>query len=136
MTSLQAHLRTVVAASMIMAACAASLISYEPTLVEVWHVGDDVLSERFADRLDIAFTNSSDFTLSSGRKLGTLTVTVPTNIVWKRIGKRARAIYTVDFSSVDGRSLGTRKGSCWDDDLANCTDQIVKDAKVAARKIH
>jgi hypothetical protein len=136
MASLLAHLRTVVASSMIMAACAASVMSYERTFVEVWHVGDDGLSQRLAVGLDGAFTRSPDFTLSSGRKPGTLVVTIPSNVEWKQIGKRTQAIYTVRFSSIDGRSLGARKGSCWDDDLSKCADQIVKDAKVAARKIH
>jgi len=43
--------------------------------------------------------------------------------------------YAVEFASTDNRTLGTNTGSCWDDTLAQCTAQIVNDAKIAARKI-
>jgi hypothetical protein len=136
-TPLTARLLTVMAASMVTAAWVMGAASAKPTLVEFWHVGDDALSEKLADRIEAAFNRSPDFTLSSGRKSGTLVVRIPTNVVWKRqISKRGRALYTVEFSSTDGRNLGVRTGSCWDDALEKCAAQIINYAKIAARKIH
>lgn len=109
--------------------------STKPRPVEFWHVGDDVLSERLADQTESFFKRSPNFTLSSGRKPGTLIVTISRNVEWQKVGKRDRVHYTVEFSSTDGQKLGVRTGSCWDDNLATCAAQIVKDAKVAARKI-
>jgi hypothetical protein len=49
--------------------------STRPTLVELWHVGDDGLSPRVADQVETAYKRSPEFVLSSGHKPGTLVVT-------------------------------------------------------------
>ena len=135
-TSRPLFLLTVIGASIVTTAWKAGAASANPTLVELWHVGDDALSERLADKLDSGFAGLADFMMSSGRKPGTLIVTIPKNIELNPIGKRARAHYTVEFTSTDGRNLGVRSGSCWEDDLAECVAQIIKNARISARKIH
>ena len=100
-------------------------------LVEVWGGGDDALTVRFRDALKDAFRSSADFHLSSGEKPGTLVITLPSNVGWKQVGGRTQVLYTADFAS-EGQNLGGSKGSCWDDALAKCAAQIVKDAKIAA----
>jgi len=103
--------------------------------VEFWHVGDDGLSERLAEEVDRAFLRSPDFKPSNGRKPGTLIVHIPTNVDWRRIGNRLQVLYVVEFSSTNGQKLGVHKGSCWENQLAECADRIVKDSKSAARKM-
>lgn len=110
--------------------------SNKPTFVEVWCGGDDGLTIRLRDVLENVFEASSDFVLSWGNKPGTLIVTIPTHVGWKEDGKRTRVFYNVVFTTVDDRPLGSYKGSCWDDAMKKCAYKIVKDAKVAARKIH
>ena len=122
-------------AFMVTATWVTGAASPKTTPVEFWHVGDDVLSERLADQTESLFKRSPNFTLSSGRKPGTLIVTIPRNVEWQRVGKRDRVHYTVEFSSIGGQKLGIRTGSCWDDNLVTCATQIVKDAKAAARKL-
>ena len=100
--------------------------------VEVWGGADDGLTIRLRDALKDAFRSSTDFHLSSGNKPGTLVITLPSNVGWKPVGGRTQVLYTAEFAS-DGQSLGGSKGSCWDDALAKCAAQIVKDAKIAAR---
>jgi len=99
--------------------------------VEVWGGGDDALTVKLRDALEEAFRSSADFHLSSGKKPGTLVITLPSNIGWKQVGGRTQVLYTADFAS-DGQNLGGSKGSCWDDALPKCAAQIVKDAKNAA----
>ena len=99
--------------------CTRSAAAPGPTLIEFCHAGDDGLSQRLADEVDKALSRSSDFIVSSGRKPSTLIVTIPTNVDWKQIDKQTRAFYKVEFSSTDGRNLGSYKGSCWDGDLAS-----------------
>jgi hypothetical protein len=106
-----------------------------PVPVELRHVGDDVLSERFADAVDMAFGAAADFRVNGSREPGTLVVRIPTNILAKPVGKRIRARYSVEFSSTDGRVLGARTGSCWDDNLAECAAQILKAARSAAHHV-
>ncbi|MBZ5552407.1 MAG: hypothetical protein LAO21_06780 [Acidobacteriia bacterium] len=109
--------------------------STRQTLVEVWSGGDDGLTLRLKDTLEKAFKSSSAFALSSGKKPGTLIVTIPTHVGWKQKGKRTQVLYTVEFTSVDNQPLGTSTGSCWDDALTKCAARVVKDAKIAARKM-
>ena len=99
---------------------------------EVWGGADDGLTIRLRDALKDAFRSSADFHLSSRNKPGTLVITLPSNVGWKPVGGRTQVLYTAEFAS-DGQNLGGSKGSCWDDALAKCAAQIVKDAKIAAR---
>jgi len=105
----------------------------EKTLVEVWSGGDDGLTLRLRDALESAFKSSQEFSLSSGKTPGTLVVTIPTHVDWKKMGRRTQVFYTVEFASIDHQNITTSTGSCWDDRLAKCADQIVKDAKMATR---
>ena len=106
------------------------------TLVEVWSGGDDGLTQRLRDGLEKAFGSSPDFNLSSGKKQGTLVVTIPTHVKWMQVGKRTYIDYTVEFTSTNPHNLGTVTGSCWDDEITQCVAQIMSDARRAARKIH
>ena len=106
------------------------------TPVEVWCGGDDGLTQRLFAALQITFQSSPHFTLSTGRKPGTLVATIPTNVEWRQIGRRTLVSYTVDFTSTDNLNLGVSKGSCWDNSFAKCAAKIVLDAELAARKIH
>jgi hypothetical protein len=97
--------------------------------VEVWGGADDGLTIRLRDALKDAL-RSADFYLSSGNKPGTLLITLPSNVGSKQVGGRTQVLYTAEFAS-EGQNLGGSKGACWDDALAKCAAQIVKDAKTA-----
>jgi len=130
------HLAAMFAASLSVVACAVSPSSAKPTPVEVWRGGDDGLTSRFADAIETAFRTSSDFMLSSGKKPGTLVVTIPTNVSWKKIGNRTQVLYTVTFTPAASQQLGASMGSCWDDALSECAGHVFRDAQIAASKIH
>jgi hypothetical protein len=116
--------------------CATQPASVKPTLVEVWRVGDDALTSKLRDALETSIETSTDFVLSSGKKPGTLVVTIPTHIKWKTTrGGRTQVTYRVEFSSVNDERISTSSGSCWSDSLGECAAQIIKEAKVAASKI-
>lgn len=104
--------------------------------VEVWCGGDDQLTRGVCYAAEDAFESTSDFELSSEQKANTLVVTIPTNVAWKKTGKRIRVVYTVEFTAVDESKLRTASGSCWNDQFVNCATQIVKHARIAVRKIH
>lgn len=104
-------------------------------LVEVWSGGDDGLTQRLKDSVERQFNESDDFQMSSGKKPKTLIVTIPSNVSWKQSGKRTRVFYKIDFTSIDGETLGRSSGNCLDDDLAKCSIHNFSDATIAARKI-
>lgn len=103
--------------------------------VELWHIGDDGLSQRLFVSVEDTFKRSPKFTVK-GEKTRTLVVRIPTHVDWKQVGSRTPVFYTVEFSSKQGRNLGVRKGECCDNELEKCASQIVKDAKNAAHKLH
>jgi hypothetical protein len=104
-------------------------------VVEVSCGGDDNLTQGVCLSAYKQFESSPDFTLSSEESRATLIVTIPTNVDWKEYGKRTRVIYTVKFTSTNGKKLGTKKGKCWEDDIRTCATQIVRQAKLAASKL-
>ena len=105
------------------------------TPVELWCVGDDDFSQRMRQAFFAAFESSPDFDLQEENKPGNLIVTIPENVGWKEVGKRTNITYLVEFSTSDERVLMTRKGWCWHEEYGKCANQILKDAKVAARKL-
>ena len=110
-------------------------VNRSQTPVELWCGGDDNLTQGVCRAVFREFATSPDFRVSNGEEPGSLIVTIPTNVDWKERGKRTRVFYIVEFTSTHEKKLGTRKGACWDNDFRACATQIVKHAKIAARKL-
>ena len=107
--------------------------SAEKTHIELWRVGDDGLTLRLADAIESSLKSSPTFSLSTGKKPGTLLLTIPTNVNWRKVGNRTQVLYRVEYSTAGGKRLGASTGSCWDDGFNICAKKIVNDAEVAAR---
>jgi hypothetical protein len=110
-------------------------MSPKRTLVDVRCNGDDGLTQRICATLENEFKASQDFMLSTENEPEMLVVTIPTNVDWEKVHNRIRVIYTVEFTSALDQRLGESKGRCWNDSLATCTSQILKNARVAARRV-
>ncbi len=124
----------VVVGCVVLAGCGTDTASGK-RLVEVWRGGDDLLTMRLKDAVESAFRASPDFALSSGKKPGTLMVTIPSRVRFKQVGGRTQVLFDATFSTAEGKNLTASTGSCWDDSLVTCALKIVKDAKSAARRI-
>lgn len=101
------------------------------TPVELWRVGDDGLTIKFADALESEFKASRLFVLSCCNKPGTLVVTISKNVGWRRIGRRTQVLYSVEFTSVRQVKIGSSTGVCWASELRKCATQVVGDAASA-----
>lgn len=104
--------------------------------IEVWSGGDDGLTQRFRVAVERTFESSAEFALSTGKKPGTVVATIPTHVQWVKQGSRTQLQYELQFTSIDESRVGDSKGRCWEDELANCTARVYRDAKRAARKLH
>lgn len=135
MTSFWTCLSTIMILSLVAAVHAMQAGSARPTLVEVWSGGDDGLTQRLRVATENAFKSSPDFKVSSGKKPGTLVVTIPTHVQWKHIGGRTKVFYTVEFASAENQRIGIHKGSCWGDTITKCANQIVQNARIKAFKL-
>lgn len=110
-------------------------IKSNQTFVEVWCGGDDNLTRGVCRAVYNELLSSPDFDLNSEEKPGRLIVTIPTNVKWKQHENRTRIFYRVEFTSTKDKKLSTKKGDCWEDDLKTCAFQVVRQAKIAARKL-
>lgn len=117
-------------------ACGAAPIRDHSIRVEVWHVGDDGLTTRLADAIEVAFKHSHRFVLSSGNLPGTLIASIPSNVRWKEVNGKTRVLFTVDFTNTHSTSIGQSTGECWDGQLQKCADAVVRDAEKVANKIN
>lgn len=87
---------------------------------EVYTGGDDGLTQRLADavraRLEVSPPRIP------------LTVLIPTHVGWSESGGRVRVSYRVEYSR-SGALIAKGQGSCWEDQLDRCADEIVRRAK-------
>ena len=115
-------------------------VKQSKTFVELWCGGDDNLSQGLCHALESEFASSPGFIVladeSSHDKHVKLIVTIPTNVDWQERGTRTRVLYTVEFKSSTDRKLGTKSGACWENELNTCASQIVRQAKIASRKLN
>lgn len=105
------------------------------TPVDVRCDGDDGLTQRVCAAVQNGFKSSQDFTLTSADEPGMLVVRIPTNVDWKQMGKRTKVLYKIEFTTANDQKIAASKGSCWEDAISKCVDQIVEKAKIATRKM-
>jgi hypothetical protein len=113
-------------------------------------VGDDALSQKLARAVETAIKRSPEFRLTATGTGPTLVVWIMNNAKSELVGKRTKATYTAQFSSLDdnasrnldldqrvalAREISTQKESFWATELPKCAAQIVSDARIAARKM-
>jgi hypothetical protein len=101
----------------------------KPVPVAVLCNGDDGLTSRLCDQVKKAFGKSSEFTLQVAHRPHFVIVRIPTNVSWKKDGKRIKAIYSVEISIKDGKNLRTIEGSCGEDGLGVCAAKILTDTR-------
>lgn len=65
--------------------------------------GDDGLTQRFANALEVEFQRSGSFILSKNGEPVDIVVTIPSSLKWRAVGPRERVTYVAKFSG-GGRS--------------------------------
>lgn len=117
-------------------ACTAGSSSDERTPVEVWRAGDDGLTVKVAEAIEQEININHRLRLSRGGQPGSLIILVPKNVAWKAMNQKTEVEYTVEYETLDKRRLGSSSGSCFDDALTLCANDIVATAIVLAGKRH
>ena len=135
MCSLNLRALVLVIATSAITSCASMPRAVTRTPVEVWRPGCCGLTLRLRDALEAGLQASAWFELAVTAQPNALVIVIP-DVNAKPARARLEAIYSVDFTTVSGERLGTSSGSCWDDELSKCVDHIIRDATIAARKIH
>jgi hypothetical protein len=100
-----------------------------PIPVKVEAGGDDGYTQRLEAALEAAFAACDRFRPYRAAEGGKpLTVTIPTNLLWQSVGARDRILYRIKFSGAKGLRVRTSSGSCREDRMTVCADQVVRDA--------
>jgi hypothetical protein len=86
------------------------------------------LTNKLSDAIESAFATSDAFALKRGDKSKTLTITIPTNVHWKRVENHNEVFYTVELKQKSPERTETDSGSCEDDKLSVCADRIFRSA--------
>ena len=94
----------------------------EPTMVEVRTGGDDGLTQRFADQVRTIFAAAPAYTSDTTAKR--LLIYIPTHVQWRKIHGNTKITYYVEITS--GSKSIHRTGSCWEEDMNLCANQILK----------
>jgi hypothetical protein len=121
--------------SLFAAGCARPVSNGSVTPVEVWRGGDDGFTARLADAIEAAFRVSPAFSMSYGKKPGTLIVTIPTNVAFEETGARVQIFFDVNYTNATDRLLGSASGTCWENELSTCAAEVVKRAEGILRII-
>jgi hypothetical protein len=106
---------------------------HQPTPVEIWRGGDDGLTVKLLDAIKKKIVASRDFVLSTDSKPGTITIIIPSNVRWTETGARGEVSYTVELKQRLDRSRTEKNtGSCWEEEISVCADQIFNYIQVFA----
>jgi hypothetical protein len=108
---------------------------YEPIPVEIWRGGDDGLTNKLSDAIESAFAVSDAFVLNKGEKNKMLTVTIPTNVHRERVDNHNEVLYTVELKQKATLRTATISGSCRENKLSICADQIFRSAQALVRGV-
>lgn len=89
----------------------------------------DALSKKLLKAIEFGLRSSPRFALTDGRDGGTLLITLEMATT-ELVRERKQVTYRVRFVMLPGRGLGTNLGVCWENELADCADQVTNSAQV------
>jgi hypothetical protein len=96
--------------------------------VELWTGGDDGLTQRFADSVRTAISESRDFSEAPANK-GALVVRIPTHVYWSEVRGKINFSVVVIMTDSHSKYLGVSTGSCWEEEMKSCAERVVADAR-------
>jgi hypothetical protein len=92
--------------------------------------GDDGLTQRFAVALRSGIERSPDFVTDRKNDAG-LVMTIPSNLTWSDRQGRLSFTFVVEFVDARSTKLGVSTGVCWEDEMGECAESVLKDARKA-----
>jgi hypothetical protein len=101
--------------------------------VDISYTGNDPLTSSLEKELRTKISHSRDFTMSSNQR-SELQLLVAEDIKLKKIANHMQISYKVSFVSQQ-KVLSISAGSCWQEQMSDCAEQILRDAKITIRAI-
>ena len=99
--------------------------------VALWRSGDDGLSLRVSEAIEMAFAASPAFSLQPDAEI---TILAPsTNVRWKGVDGRLRITFAYEIDR-QGRKIAYGHGHCSERKLTDCADVVLRAARKSVRK--
>lgn len=102
-----------------------------PISVEIVRASSDPLSASLETALKQNITHSMDFVLGRDAK-SELELVIAEPLKAKKLANNIQVTYKVNFSSRQ-KMLNVSSGSCWQEQMSECAEQILRDAKLSLR---
>jgi hypothetical protein len=92
-------------------------------------IGDDALTMRLEQSIWKGIGSSNDFAVGDCSTNDSLTVILQ-QVQWRRVGSRIEATPAAEVSGGGLTRPMTVRAHCWDEELADCSDAIIKELRV------
>ena len=110
------------------AGCLYASVSLGAVPVELWTGGDDGLTQRFADSVLTAISESRDFSAAHANE-GALVMRIPTHVYWSEVRGKINFSVVVIMTDNHSKYLGVSTGSCWEEAMKSCAEHVLSDAR-------
>ncbi len=100
--------------------------------VSISYSGADILTKSLESALRAKISLSKDFRINSSQR-SELQLLIVEDIKLKKIANHNQVSYKVNFISQQ-KTLSVSTGSCWEEQIFECADQILNDARITIRQ--
>ena len=99
--------------------------------VELNYSGIDGLTKSLEESLRAKISHSREFVINSGQR-SELQLLITEDVRLKKIANHNQVSYKVNFISRQ-KITSVSTGSCWQEQISECAEQILRDAKITIR---
>lgn len=99
--------------------------------VNVTYAGSDVLTKSLEAALTTKISHSTDFTMSSGSRTQ-LKLLIAEDVKLKKVANNFQVSFKVNLITQQNIA-SVSVGSCWQEQIYECAEQILRDAKITIR---
>jgi len=99
--------------------------------IDINYSGVDALTKSLEDSLRTKISHSREFVINSNQR-SELQLLITEDVKLRKIANHNQASYKVNFISRQ-KITSVSTGSCWQEQISECAEQILRDAKITIR---
>ncbi|RYY77008.1 MAG: hypothetical protein EOO52_05825 [Gammaproteobacteria bacterium] len=96
--------------------------------IDIIYVGSDELTKSLERELRTQISHSREFAMSSDKR-SEMQLLMVEDVKLKKIANHNQVSYKVNFNTQQ-KLVGVSTGSCWEEQIFECADKILRDAKI------
>ena len=99
--------------------------------IDINYSGVDALTKSLEDSLRTKISHSREFVINSNQR-SELQLLIAEDVKLKKVASHNQVSYKVNFISRQ-KITSVSTGSCWQEQISECAEQILRDAKITIR---